>query len=120
MRTTNKEVNKVIRFARKIGLSDATACEVKSSTRPPSHKRSTNNQRRSKMKFYKTKLQTGADSWRTMWAVSAADASKQRTQLKSEAALDPSTGKMAKPETTEHDIPTDKQGLLVWLNANVG
>jgi hypothetical protein len=62
------------------------------------------------MKFYQTKAQTGADSFKATWSASSADASKQRTALKAEG--------FKKPVTTEHDVPTSKADLLAWLNDN--
>ena len=59
------------------------------------------------MKFYRTHIQTGADSYQTKWAGSLAGATADRMALKTPGA---------KPVTEEIDIPTDKVGLLAWLN----
>jgi hypothetical protein len=44
------------------------------------------------------------------WSGSQAEASKDRKRLKAEG--------MRKIETTEEVVPTDKKGLLAWLNKN--
>lgn len=61
------------------------------------------------MKLYRTKAQTGADSWRVNWDGTQADATAMRKIFKA-AGL--------KPETEDVDVPTDKAGLIAWLNEN--
>lgn len=68
------------------------------------------------MKLYRTYAVTAAlnDDERTKvskWDGTQADASARRKALKGMACTD--------VETKEVDVPTDKPGLLAWLNANV-
>ncbi|WP_087746385.1 MULTISPECIES: hypothetical protein [unclassified Acidovorax] len=49
----------------------------------------------------------------THWVGSQADAASRRKQLNADGF------KRADIETHEVDVPTDKAGLLAWLNANV-
>ncbi|WP_025915470.1 hypothetical protein [Herminiimonas sp. CN] len=60
------------------------------------------------MKLYQTAGENGDVHAR--WAGSQADASKQRVALKKEGYRN--------VQTAEHDVPTDKAGLLGWLNEN--
>ena len=64
------------------------------------------------MKLYKTTY-TPADFTVAMptWCGSADEASKGRTALKKDHPG-------CKPTTETHDVPTDKVGLLGWLNKN--
>jgi hypothetical protein len=63
------------------------------------------------MKLYKTFGERPDHTLETKWSGTQADARADRKQLKE-------TGKLY-IETTEADIPTDKTGLLAWLNKNV-
>lgn len=71
------------------------------------------------MKVYKiTALRSTASSdtpdSEIHWVGSQADAASKRKELTS------SGFKRAEIETAEVDVPTDKAGLLSWLNANGG
>lgn len=60
------------------------------------------------MKLYQT---TGEDGCvKARWSGSLADASKDRVAMKKEA--------LTNVHTSDQDIPTDKAGLLAWLNTN--
>lgn len=60
------------------------------------------------MKLYKTTYNNDGVINST-WTGSADAASKDRTALKSQH-------RGSKPTTETHDVPTDKTGLLGWLN----
>ena len=66
------------------------------------------------MKLYCTTTSFPDNVGRTIkhryWDGSAADASKRRTTLKTEI-------KGSKPETVQVDVPTDKSGLLAYINS---
>lgn len=63
------------------------------------------------MKLYKTTSDSSdQDKGATRWAGSQAEASSQRAAMKKEKL--PGVG------TDEIDVPTDKKGLLAWLNIN--
>ena len=63
------------------------------------------------MNLYKTTYDDDAvPSSRASWAKSATDASKGRTSLKKAG--------MTKITTAEVEVPTNKAGLLEWLNLN--
>lgn len=64
------------------------------------------------MRLYKTKGLHDQEGWEARWDGTQADAAKQRKAMK-EQGFD-------KVETKEVDVPTDKQGLLAWLNAHAG
>ena len=63
------------------------------------------------MKLYKTtgEFSPGATT-PAVWSGSQADAAKARKELKAQHAFF--------VETEEINVPTDKAGLLVWLNTN--
>lgn len=66
------------------------------------------------MKLYRTTytdIDTTTDTWttKTVWHGSADAASKNRTALKA-------ADKLSKPSTDTVEIPTNKEGLLAWLN----
>lgn len=65
------------------------------------------------MKLYKTTVVNEADSWQGIsWQGTQADAASVRKK-----AMD--DGAKRKDVTTEDvEVPTDKAGLLAWLNAN--
>jgi len=60
------------------------------------------------MKLYRTSH--SADYHVHHWDGTQADAAKRRKELKTNGCRD--------IETKEIDVPTDKQGLLAWLNEN--
>lgn len=64
------------------------------------------------MRLYRTTVKTYSDvkGPAPRWSGSKADAAKDR------AALTASGVKRADITTVEIDVPTDKQGLLAWLN----
>ena len=64
------------------------------------------------MKFYKTTAVNKLDelATATTWQASQSDAGAARAAGRKEGH---------KVDTKTMDIPTDKQGLLGWLNANV-
>jgi hypothetical protein len=67
------------------------------------------------MKLYRTLITVVdevTDTFKTkiVWSASAADASKARTAAKS-------MNRNTKPTTEQVDVPTDKVGLLAFLNA---
>jgi len=66
------------------------------------------------MKFYKTTIQTGADSSKTRWSGSKDQAGKDRVEFKKLGVE--YMNKKVLPETEEVDVPTDKAGLIEWLN----
>lgn len=51
-----------------------------------------------------------ASNWIAKWDGTQADAAKTRKAMKTDG--------LTKIETKEVDIPTDKAGLLTWLNAH--
>lgn len=61
------------------------------------------------MRFYKTTYNDNSTACAT-WDKSASDASRHRVALKKDG--------MRSIETKAVDVPTDKTGLLGWLNAN--
>ena len=63
------------------------------------------------MKLYKTtgEIRPGENA-DALWAGNQADAAKARKLLKAEHLFF--------VETEEINVPTDKAGLLIWLNAN--
>ena len=63
------------------------------------------------MKLYKI-VATGDDNTRTVWTGSMADAGSTR------AALVKDGFQRKAIETFDVDVPTDKSGLLNWLNDN--
>lgn len=69
------------------------------------------------MKLYKTTIQTGADSFEAVWDGTQADARSTRKDLDASRSPEQISQK-TKAETAEIDVPTDKAGLLAWLNAN--
>lgn len=62
------------------------------------------------MQLYKTIVGDDGDTI-VSWQSSADAASKARTALKAEGFV--------KPSTEAINVPTDKIGLLAWLNENV-
>lgn len=60
------------------------------------------------MRLYKVTFENGTDERSVRWAGTQADAN----------AVKKSVGPTAEPEVEEVDVPTDKPGLLAWLNAN--
>lgn len=67
------------------------------------------------MKLYKTTIQTGADSDQVKWSGSKDQAGKDRVEFKK---LGITYGnKKVLPETEEVDVPTDKAGLIEFLNS---
>lgn len=67
------------------------------------------------MKLYKTQGLTKEDrgdvsSWITCWDGTQVDAASRRKEFK--------TRELDKIKTVDVDVPTDKTGLLAWLNAN--
>ena len=67
------------------------------------------------MKLYKITASTrpDGDAHQVRWVGSQADAASQRKTFVAKGFC------RAEIETDEADIPTDKAGLLAWLNANV-
>lgn len=67
------------------------------------------------MRLYKTTAPDGTTDTgtRTSWTGSQADAGKDRKHFNSALKIP-----RDKITTDEVDVPTDKQGLLAWLNAN--
>ena len=63
------------------------------------------------MKLYKTSTPFDPAGNQVSWQSSADTASKQRTVYKAEGAK--------KPISEAVEIPTNKEGLLAWLNENV-
>lgn len=63
------------------------------------------------MKLYKTKGLNDQEGWSQKWDGTQADARATRKDFKERG--------LSKIETKEVDVPTDKPGLLAWLNANV-
>lgn len=66
------------------------------------------------MKLYKTTIQTGADSSKVRWSGSKDQAGKDRAEFKKLGVEH--MNKKVLPETEEVDVPTDKVGLIAWLN----
>lgn len=67
------------------------------------------------MKLYKIVAKPDSSNpadTQTHWVGSQADAASRRKQLVTDGF------KRVEIETIEHDIPTDKAGLLAWLNEN--
>jgi hypothetical protein len=60
------------------------------------------------MKLYKTTGEQDKVVTKTVWSGSLADASKARVAMKAE--------KLTNVGTAEVEVPTDKQGLLKYLN----
>ncbi len=60
------------------------------------------------MRLYQTTGENG--SVESNWAGSQADASKHRVAMKKDG--------LTNVQTAEQEIPTDKAGLLEWLNTN--
>jgi hypothetical protein len=63
------------------------------------------------MKLYKTSTPFDPTANQVSWQSSADTASKQRTAYKAEG--------VKKPISEAVEIPTNKEGLLAWLNENV-
>lgn len=68
------------------------------------------------MRLYKTiglaeEDRGDSSQWIAQWQGTQADAAAARKDFKARG--------LAKIETKEVDVPTDKAGLLTWLNANV-
>ncbi len=62
------------------------------------------------MRLYKTSGEKADHEVKTSWAGTQADAAKARKEAKAVGLLF--------IETEEVDVPTDKAGLLKWLNEN--
>lgn len=67
------------------------------------------------MKLYRTHIHSNfaVPGAKAIWSASKADASKDRGTLAEKYGL-----KRTQVYSHEHDIPTNKQGLLDWLNEN--
>lgn len=62
------------------------------------------------MKLYKTKGLHPTDGWVQKWDGTQVDARAARQDFKARG--------LAEVETKDVDVPTDKAGLLAWLNAH--
>ena len=64
------------------------------------------------MRLYEIKYENKDGDVRRQFAGSDSDASKMSTKLKADGVA------VAKPVRGQIDVPTDKAGLLDWLNKN--
>lgn len=67
------------------------------------------------MRLYKTTIQTGADSFKTIWSGSKDQAGKDRVEFKKLGVEH--NNKKVLPETEEVDVLTDKASLIRFLNS---
>jgi len=66
------------------------------------------------MKLYQVTYTDNTNTVRRQFASSDAAASQLSTKLKADGTAE------KRPERESIDVPTDKNGLIIWLNENVG